>query len=228
MATTPSKPKRPNAPRPSAPAPAVPAPAAEAPANDYDDLLSKVSGALPALADSPQPEAEKAALKQADKAAEDIKAPKAAKVRPASKTHSVLPKVAYAGPRDGRTFMAGASGAISRRDTLHRRYLNLIARPEGLDENTGRRVNINRGPTCGGFANYAADKTGVPIIFVDSAYRVAEHDVSGKIVRASETRREEVYELTGGEEFTKLVVAALGPDFTKFVPAPEAKADKAA
>lgn len=198
-------------------------------AADFDALLDKSIGDIP---EKPKPASKteednpaEAAQKQADKAAEVTESK--LKVRPPSKTHGTLPKFAYAGPHDGKTFPAGAKGSITSRDVLHRRYLNLIARPEGLDENTGRRVNTNRGPTCGGFASYAANNTGVPIIYTDSAYRVGEVD-GGKIVRASDERREEVYKMTGGEEFTEMVVSQLGPDFTKGLPARAGKKEAVA
>jgi hypothetical protein len=179
-------------------------------------MLDKSITGIPgkAKAQTPPSTIENEVNAQADKAAEASPA-----VRGPSKTHSILPATAYAGPRTHRSYAPKADGRISARDTLPRRYLNLIARPEGCDENTGRRVNVNCGPTRGGFARYTAQNTGIAIVYNSNAYRVGQYDkATGNYVLASDEYRKEVYEATGGETFTETVVKELGPDFTKVVP----------
>jgi len=202
--------------------PKPPTPKPPTPSDDHNAALAAAVEQMPTTKSSEPTEALKDALEQAEAAAEDQP-----KVRPPSKTHGILPTHSYPGPAEGRSWAGDRMKAIPTRDTLPRRYLVLIARPEGCDENTGRRVNTNCGPTRGGFARYTADSTGIPVIYSKGAYRVGVLD-SGKVRVADEAIRDEVYQLCGGDKFAELVIDQLGPDFTIGLPPKAAKTVKSA
>lgn len=163
-------------------------------------------------------EALKAAKQAEAQVTSEASLPAAPAVRAPSKTRSVLPTHQYTAPKDG-SFYEGASGvAIPSRDIFPRKYLVLIASPDGCTEHMGRRVNVDRGPTIGGFGPYTAKMTGISIIVSGGVYRVGMKDASGVAMVATEEYRKQVFDACGGQDYLDSVISRLGPDIFMGLP----------